>query len=170
MSTDPAAGPTTRRATIRCPLCGRLNRVDLSRLAQGPKCFDCRGPLRLDCPISATDSDFEELISSATVPALVDFYADWCGPCKVTASALDEFAAARAGEALVLKVDTDRNPVTPTRFGVRGIPHGGVSGRQRGCPSYRGRATGDTRCTPRSGYRLDSGPYPLQASACAAQN
>ena len=56
------------------------------------------------------------------MPVLVDFYADWCGPCKIVAPILDEIARTRAGNVLVLKLDTDRNPSTTTRFGVQGIP------------------------------------------------
>jgi thioredoxin len=56
------------------------------------------------------------------VPVLVDFYADWCGPCKIMAPLLDDVAHRRAGEMLVLKLDTDRNPATQQRYGVRGIP------------------------------------------------
>ena len=53
---------------------------------------------------------------------VVDFYADWCGPCRMMAPTLDDFARSRAGEVLVLKLNTDQNPVTPQRFGIRGIP------------------------------------------------
>jgi thioredoxin len=69
-----------------------------------------------------TDKDFERTIASSSVPVVVDFYADWCGPCKVMAPTLDEFAQKRAGEALVVKLDTDANPLTASRFGIRGIP------------------------------------------------
>jgi thioredoxin 2 len=112
----------TRVAVVRCPFCARLNRVDLARLADGPKCADCARPLRLDRPIAATEAEFDEVIRGAAVPVLVDFYADWCGPCRMTAPILDEIAHARSGEVLVLKVDTDRNPALIERFGIRSIP------------------------------------------------
>lgn len=62
------------------------------------------------------------MIEGASVPVVIDFYADWCGPCKIMAPTLASFAAARAGDVLVLKLDTDANPATPTRFDIRGIP------------------------------------------------
>lgn len=121
MSGTPSPG-AARPAVIRCPLCTALNRVDLARVASGPKCGECGRPLLLDRPITVTDQDFERVLAGTEVPVVVDFYADWCGPCKAMAPMLDDFARERAGEVLVLKLDTDRNPVTPQRFGIRGIP------------------------------------------------
>jgi thioredoxin 2 len=111
-----------RPAVIRCPLCTALNKVDLARLTSGPRCGECGRPLLLDRPITVTDQDFERVLGGTDVPVVVDFYADWCGPCKAMAPILDDFARERAGEVLVLKLDTDRNPVVPQRFGIRGIP------------------------------------------------
>ena len=119
--TTTTASPA-RPAVVPCPFCSAANRVDLSRLAAGPKCAKCGKPLRLDRPLRATDKDFQRTITGSGVPVLVDFYADWCGPCKAMAPTLDAFAEKRAGEALVLKLDTDANPATAARFGIRGIP------------------------------------------------
>jgi thioredoxin 2 len=107
---------------VRCPICEALNRVDLARLDDRPRCAKCRKPLALDRPIKVTDADFERVIEAASVPVVVDYYADWCGPCHAMAPILDDFALARRGEVLVLKLDTDANPVTARRFGIRGIP------------------------------------------------
>ena len=109
-------------ATVACPFCETLNRVDLSRLEHRPKCGNCSRPILLDRPIAVSDATFGSVTSDTTVPVLVDFYADWCGPCKTMAPLLDDVAHRRAGALLVLKLDTDRNPVTQQRFGVRGIP------------------------------------------------
>jgi len=112
----------SRRATVACPFCATLNRVDLARLADHPKCGACSRPILLDRPLAASDETFDRIVAETTVPVLVDFHADWCGPCKIMAPILDDVAGARAGELLVLKLDTDRNPAVTQRFGIRGIP------------------------------------------------
>ena len=76
----------------------------------------------LDRPVRVTDADFRQTIEGTAVPVLVDFYADWCGPCKVMAPTLDALARDRRGEVLVAKLDTDANPVTAGGFGIRAIP------------------------------------------------
>lgn len=114
--------PASRPVTVRCPFCSKLNRVDLNRLSNRPKCAQCGRPILLDRPLTATEQDLDETIRTASVPVLVDFHADWCGPCKVSAPRVDNFAAAHAGNVLVLKLDTDKNPGITQRFGIRGIP------------------------------------------------
>jgi len=111
-----------RTATVACPFCQTLNRVDLTRLEQHPKCGKCAKPILLDRPIAISDASFDQVTTDTTVPVVVDFYADWCGPCKIMAPLLDDVAHRRAGELLVVKLDTDRSPVTGQRFGIRGIP------------------------------------------------
>jgi thioredoxin 2 len=110
------------RATVPCPFCGTLNRVDLSRVSDRPKCGSCGRPILLDRPIAVADANFDGVIAATDVPVVVDFYADWCGPCKMMAPILDDFARERAGAVLVVKLDTDRNPQTAERYGIRGIP------------------------------------------------
>jgi thioredoxin 2 len=112
----------TRPVVVRCVFCDTANRVDLAKLAAGPKCGNCSRPIRLDRPLKVSDASFEQTINGSSVPVLVDFYADWCGPCRVMAPTLDDFAMRRAGEVLVLKLDTDANQSTAGRFSIRGIP------------------------------------------------
>jgi thioredoxin 2 len=114
--------PENPKATVACPFCDTLNRVDLTRLVQHPKCGNCGKPILLDRPIAVSDATFDRVTTDTTVPVVVDFYADWCGPCKIMAPLLDDVAHRRAGELLVVKLDTDRNPATGQRFGIRGIP------------------------------------------------
>jgi thioredoxin 2 len=123
-----------RPVVVQCPFCGVANRVDLTRLASGPKCANCSKPLHFDRPIRVTDDDFDRTIGNSSVPVLVDFYADWCGPCKIMAPTLDDFARQRTGEILVLKLDTDANPLSARRFGIKGIPTviAFQSGKERG--------------------------------------
>ena len=110
------------RATVRCASCGKLNRVDVARAADGPKCGQCGGAIRLDRALLLTDAEFARVVKDAEVPVLVDFYADWCGPCKMMAPLLDQLARERVGELLVAKLDTDRNPSTSMQFEIRSIP------------------------------------------------
>ena len=117
-----AVGGTGRRATVRCPFCATLNRVDLTRAADRPKCGACGKPILLDRPLPVGDQELEKVVAAAEVPVLVDFYADWCAPCKMMAPLLDDLARERMGEVLVMKLDTDRNPAMAVRFGIRGIP------------------------------------------------
>jgi len=108
--------------TVPCPFCATLNRVNLDRVDDKPRCGECARPILLDRPLAVSDATFEQVIGASEVPVVVDFYADWCGPCKVMAPVLDQLAHDRQGELLILKLDTDRNPVTGGQFNVRSIP------------------------------------------------
>jgi thioredoxin 2 len=111
-----------KQVTVRCSFCLTLNQVDLGRAEDRPKCGDCGRPILLDRPTKVSDEDFERTVLAAEAPVLVDFYADWCGPCKMVAPLLDEIAHDHVGRLLVVKVDTDQAPNTAMRFGIRSIP------------------------------------------------
>jgi thioredoxin len=76
----------------------------------------------IDRPIALNDETFARTISESDVPVLVDFYADWCGPCKIMAPSVDQIASENQGRLLVAKLDTDRSPRTAQSFDIRGIP------------------------------------------------
>ncbi len=113
---------TAQHITLRCEFCQTWNRVDASRAADRPKCGKCARPMLLDRPIALNDDTFQRTIAESTVPVLVDFYADWCGPCKMMAPAVDALAHAQPGRALVAKLDTEAARRTAAGFGIRGIP------------------------------------------------
>jgi thioredoxin 2 len=116
------AKPTARKLTVRCQFCETWNRIDVSRVTSGPKCGKCGKPILLERPITLTDDTFSRTISESDVPVAVDFYADWCGPCRMMAPAVDALASHLQGKALVAKLNTDHSQRTASGFNIRGIP------------------------------------------------
>ena len=112
----------SQQVTLRCQFCQTWNRIDASRAANRPKCGKCGKPILIDRPVRLDDETFARTIAESRVPVLVDFYADWCGPCKMMAPFVDELAGRHQGDTLVAKLDTDRSPRTAESFGIRGIP------------------------------------------------
>jgi thioredoxin 2 len=117
-----ASDTSTPTVTLRCPACGTRNRIRMDRAAQAPTCGSCGAALPVDRPIAVTTRDFDSTVLTAGVPVLVDFHADWCGPCRMVAPALDAVATQTAGRLLVAKVDTDAEPALAGRYGVRSLP------------------------------------------------
>jgi len=113
---------STTSAIVPCTACGKLNRVDMTRVDAKPVCGPCKSPLALDAPLLLTDATFDQVVGGTSVPVIVDFYADWCGPCRAMAPVFAELARRQVGRALVVKVDTDRSPQVAGRFGIRSIP------------------------------------------------
>jgi thioredoxin 2 len=121
-ATDTTSTEPSAKLTVRCAFCGTWNRVDARRAADRPKCGQCAKPILLDRPLALDDDTFARTIEGSGVPVLVDFYADWCGPCKMMAPFVDELASRYQGRALVAKLNTDHAPTTAERFQIRGIP------------------------------------------------
>ena len=118
----PETATLRRRATLRCQFCLTWNRVDVARAADRPKCGQCARPMLLDRPLPLTDDTFARTVQESEVPVLVDFYADWCGPCKMMAPAVDQLAQAHQGRAIVAKLNTEVAQRTAAAYGIRSIP------------------------------------------------
>lgn len=118
----PTETSTVRSITLRCQFCEAWNRIDSEKAADGPKCGKCAKPILLERPITLTDDTFSRTLKESDVPVFVDFYADWCGPCRMMAPAVDALAAHLQGKALVGKLNTDESQRTAGGFNIRGIP------------------------------------------------
>lgn len=123
---------------LTCPHCNTANRVPTARVDDHPVCGRCGKDLLAGHPVELGDADFDAVVGATHKPVLVDFWAPWCGPCRMMAPAFEQAARELGDQALLVKVNSDDNPRLSGRFAIRSIPtlvrlaHGREVQRQSG--------------------------------------
>lgn len=113
-----------------CPSCHKANRIPAKHLSDTGRCGSCKAALpAMAEPLAVGPGEFDEIVRESKVPLLVDFWAAWCGPCRMAAPHVVQVARDLAGQAVVLKVDTGQFPELAARFNVQGIPNFAVFSR-----------------------------------------
>lgn len=113
-----------RGAIVACAQCGQNNRLAYEHLGDAARCGKCQGPLAPPAtPIDIdTSADFDRLIGRSALPVVVDYWAPWCGPCRMVAPEMQKVAARQTGRIVVAKVNTDALDDLGERYGIRSIP------------------------------------------------
>jgi len=107
---------------IVCAACRATNRVPPARLSEEPKCGKCHAPLLDGSPVELTDQSFDKFVQRNDLPVVVDFWADWCGPCKMMAPVFAQAARDQRTRLRFAKLDTEANPGIAQRYAIRSIP------------------------------------------------
>jgi len=107
---------------IPCPSCDGLNRIPATRLSDKPKCGRCHQPLFQAKPVELTGANFQKQVQQSDLPVLIDFWAPWCGPCKMMGPAFQAAAQTLEPAIRLAKVNTEAEPDLGAKFGIRSIP------------------------------------------------
>ena len=110
------------RVEYPCASCGALNRIPRTRIKDDPRCGRCKESVFPDHPVVVTDATWEREVEESPIPVLIDFWAEWCGPCRAVAPVLEQIARERKGKVKIVKLNVDQNPRMAAVHRVQSIP------------------------------------------------